>query len=95
MNKGDSDEMQERNELSEQNLREYFGQLSPIWFGCKLDAFFLPCFFFSPESFMVGMELSNRNGFVGKAESSKELLASGVEIMLTNDHKQLLIVLRS
>lgn len=44
---------------------------------------------------MVGMELLNRNGFVGKAESSKELLASGVEIMLTNDHKQLLIVLRS
>lgn len=44
---------------------------------------------------MIGMELLNRNGFVGKAESSKELLASGVEIMLTNDHKQLLIVLRS
>lgn len=37
---------------------------------------------------MVGMEPLNRNGFVGKAESSKELLASGVEIMLTDDHKQ-------
>lgn len=37
---------------------------------------------------MIGMEPLNRIGFVGKAESSKELLASGMEIMLTDDHKK-------